>query len=263
MQSSLGAAGSYGTGCCLIRNSFMSRWGGILKSVTVSKDTDGRYYASILFSYPEDNPAHTLDRTKAVGLDMSMKELYRDSNDYSPRFPRPYGNHENFEALNRYPVSEWNGGKVHIIRPNIIHLMRGQIFTIEKKTFFTFGGGISIDKCRRMPYVSWWPEEEPSTAEINEAFNNLEQINYKVDYVITHAAPESIMRNDLCKIHPMLMVDCATEKLLNEIYQKLDFKMWFCGHYHMDSWIHSCKLQVLYNYVIKLADGYPIASRLD
>lgn len=173
------------------------------------------------------------------------------------------GNHENFEALNRYPVSEWNGGKVHIIRPNIIHLMRGQIFTIEKKTFFTFGGGISIDKCRRMPYVSWWPEEEPSTAEINEAFNNLEQINYKVDYVITHAAPESIMRNDLCKIHPMLMVDCATEKLLNEIYQKLDFKMWFCGHYHMDSWIHSCKLQVLYNYVIKLADGYPIASRLD
>lgn len=66
------------------------RKGGILKSVTVSKDTDGRYYASILFSYPEDNPAHTLDRTKAVGLDMSMKELYRNSNDYSPRFPRPY-----------------------------------------------------------------------------------------------------------------------------------------------------------------------------
>lgn len=173
------------------------------------------------------------------------------------------GNHENFEALNRYPVSEWNGGNVHIIRPNIIHLMRGQIFTIEEKTFFTFGGGISIDKCRRMPYVSWWPEEEPSTAEINEAFNNLEKVNYKVDYVITHAAPESIMRNELCKIHPMLMVDCETEKLLNEIYQNLDFKMWFCGHYHMDSWIHSCKLQVLYNYVIKLADGYPIASRLD
>lgn len=66
------------------------RKSGVLKSVTVSKDTDGRYYASILFSYPDEEPASTLDRTKAIGLDMSMKELYRDSNDYSPKFPKPY-----------------------------------------------------------------------------------------------------------------------------------------------------------------------------
>ena len=35
------------------------------------------------------------------------------------------GNHENFDALAKYPVSEWNGGKVQFIRPHVIHLMRG------------------------------------------------------------------------------------------------------------------------------------------
>ena len=42
------------------------------------------------------------------------------------------GNHENHEWIDSLPVSEWHGGKVHFISPNIIHLMRGQIFTIEK-----------------------------------------------------------------------------------------------------------------------------------
>lgn len=172
------------------------------------------------------------------------------------------GNHENFDALNRYPVTEWNGGKVHIIRPNIIHLMRGQIFKIDDKVIFTFGGGLSIDKSRRRPYVSWWPEEEPSVCEINEALDNLDKANNKVDYIITHAAPESIMRNELCQIHPMLKMDCQTEKFLDEVYEKVDFKMWFCGHYHMDTWIHSCKIQVLYNNIVKLSSGYPIANRL-
>ncbi|WP_373262293.1 metallophosphoesterase [Hungatella hathewayi] len=172
------------------------------------------------------------------------------------------GNHENFVALNNYPVSEWHGGNVHMIRPNLIHLMRGQLFELDGKTFFTFGGGLSIDKERRYPYISWWPEEEPSFSEINEALDNLDKVGNKVDYILTHAAPESIMRNELCQIQPMLKMDCATEKFLDEIYQKVDFKMWFCGHYHMDVWIHQCKLQVLYNNIVKLQKGYPIANKI-
>lgn len=34
------------------------------------------------------------------------------------------GNHENFVALNEYPVEKWHGGKVHFICDDIIHLMR-------------------------------------------------------------------------------------------------------------------------------------------
>ena len=45
------------------------------------------------------------------------------------------GNHSNFDRLKKLPVEEWNGGKVHKIRPHIIHLMRGQVFTIDGKKF--------------------------------------------------------------------------------------------------------------------------------
>ena len=56
------------------------------------------------------------------------------------------GNHENFKQLNAYDVDIWNGGKVHFIENEIIHLMRGQVFEIDGTRFFTFGGAYSIDK---------------------------------------------------------------------------------------------------------------------
>lgn len=55
------------------------------------------------------------------------------------------GNHENFDRLYSYPVELWHGGKVHKIRPSVIHLMRGQIYEIDGKSFFTFGGASSHD----------------------------------------------------------------------------------------------------------------------
>ena len=45
-----------------------------------------------------------------------------------------------------YPLEEWHGGKVrHIVRDKVILLERGQIFNIEGKSFFTFGGASSHD----------------------------------------------------------------------------------------------------------------------
>ncbi|MDE7059091.1 MAG: metallophosphoesterase, partial [Lachnospiraceae bacterium] len=56
------------------------------------------------------------------------------------------GNHENYDMIAEYPVENWNGGKVrHIVRDKIILLERGQVFTIEGKQFFTFGGASSHD----------------------------------------------------------------------------------------------------------------------
>jgi hypothetical protein len=55
------------------------------------------------------------------------------------------GNHENFDLLAEYPVEDWHGGKVQRIRPSVIHLMRGQVYSIQGKTFFTMGGASSHD----------------------------------------------------------------------------------------------------------------------
>ena len=55
------------------------------------------------------------------------------------------GNHENFDALNEYPIEQWRGGTVHRIRPHVLHLMRGQAFELQGRTFFTMGGAQSHD----------------------------------------------------------------------------------------------------------------------
>ena len=55
------------------------------------------------------------------------------------------GNHENFTRLYKYPVEEWHSGKVHKIRDSVLHLIRGEIFDIDNKKFFAFGGAKSHD----------------------------------------------------------------------------------------------------------------------
>ena len=50
------------------------------------------------------------------------------------------GNHENFAMLNVLPERRWRGGRVHEVRPRVLHLMRGQVFDIGGYTFFTMGG---------------------------------------------------------------------------------------------------------------------------
>ena len=95
------------------------------------------------------------------------------------------GNHENFEQLNSYAVETWNGGKVHFIESNIIHLMRGQVFEIDGKKFFTFGGAYSVDKMYRTEGITWFPEEIPSKEEYEEGWKNLE----KADFQVTISCP--------------------------------------------------------------------------
>jgi len=91
------------------------------------------------------------------------------------------GTHENFDILNAYPVTNWNGGNVHRISDNIYHLMRGQIFTIDGLKIFTMGGGESADLDSRLEDNPWLKYEIPSKEELLEGANNLEKANCKIE----------------------------------------------------------------------------------
>ena len=88
------------------------------------------------------------------------------------------GNHENFDRLyNDYEIVDFCSGKAHKIRESVYHLMRGEIYNIGGKKFFTFGGARSIDRgeflgeeqAKKDIHKWWWPEELPTQYEINEA----------------------------------------------------------------------------------------------
>lgn len=153
------------------------------------------------------------------------------------------GNHENFPRLNSHQVAQWNGGKIHEIRESIYHLMRGQVFNLHGKKFFTMGGAASHDIEYRTEGKSWWREEIPSFCEREEAFANLSAHNWNVDYVITHEAPTSV-GNRLIRT-----LDRSTDEYadwLENIANKLEFEQWFHGHHHRDIELFDGKFQCMY-----------------
>ena len=146
----------------------------------------------------------------------------RDDEDLDWLEARPFttafvtGNHENFDVLQKYPLEKWRGRSIRRIRPSVILLERGQIFTLGGKRFFTMGGASSHDiqdgilepdapllkrKCReldakgamyRINHLSWWKEELPSEKEYQTARASLDRAGWEVDYIITHCCPSSV-----------------------------------------------------------------------
>ena len=161
------------------------------------------------------------------------------------------GNHENFELLNAYPVSEWKGGKVHVIKPNILHLMRGQVYEIEGKTFFTFGGATSTDKFFRKAYVSWWPEETPTDDDMVEAIENLKKVGNKVNYIVTHTIDEKGLYYPPLKRGSFQFDSFPENRLFSYFEDTVAYDHWYFGHYHLDGNLTD-KKRVLYNDIVKL-----------
>jgi hypothetical protein len=155
------------------------------------------------------------------------------------------GNHENFDLLSTFPVVEYLGGKCHKISNHIYHLMRGEVFTIEGKTFFVMGGATSVDKENREEYISWWKQEIPSYVETEHGLSVLEEKGNEVDYIITHCLPTSIVQS-FFGFSPDYLTD-----YLEEILQRVKFKKWFCGHYHVELFKDD-RFAVLYYSVVRI-----------
>lgn len=182
------------------------------------------------------------------------------------------GNHENFDRLYAYPVEEWHGGKVHKIRPSVIHMMRGQVFELEGKKIFTFGGASShdidggilewddpdykkkkkeLDKewiPYRVNHLSWWKEELPSETEMEIGRENLLKHANSVDYIVTHCTASSTAA---LLSHGTYKPDILTN-YLEEIRQTVKFKKWFFGHYH-DNQNVSTEEILLWEQVIRIS----------
>ena len=158
------------------------------------------------------------------------------------------GNHENFNLLYEYKLEEWNGGLVRYVKPTVLHLSRGQIFTIDDLKFFIMGGASSIDKHYRTPNISWWKEELPTDKEIITALANLDNNNNnKVDYILTHTCSNRLVdkmgfKSDRDKLN----------NLFDLVENKIKYRHWYFGHFHKDFTFNDNKHTVLYNTVLQI-----------
>ena len=171
-----------------------------------------------------------------------------------------------------YQIKIWHGGKVHKIRPSVLHLMRGQVFEICNRSIFTFGGASSHDisggilemdtsnfhrEIKRLnrvgiPYRinhwSWWAQELPSKEEMEEGRKNLEEHNNTVDFIVTHCCASSTQQ----LLGREGFEDDIETRYLEEILQSTNFKKWFFGHYHDNQNVTEKEI-LLYEQVIRIA----------
>lgn len=159
-----------------------------------------------------------------TGLMYAEREDYREFTEFFLSIDKNIafidGNHENFDYLYSFPREDWNGGKIHRLTKNIVHLERGNIFTLQGKTFFVLGGCKSSDKWKELGL--WYPQESPTDTEIHFAKENLLKHGCKVDYILTH-------RYEKTNEDPEAL---TLEGVRNYIDKNVEFIHWYAGHWH-------------------------------
>ncbi len=157
------------------------------------------------------------------------------------------GCHENFKLLEEYPELQWNGGTARSISGKLVHLKRGQVYNIEGKKIFTFGGGHSQDIDIRRETDTWFEQEQPTEADVEEGVKNLLANEGKVDYIVTHEPPQSLKKClDIDMLHRL-----ETDTFFEQIIDQCSFEKWFFGKCHMNKIIPQ-KFYALFDNVIRL-----------
>ena len=152
-----------------------------------------------------------------------------------------HGNHEaRPETIDTYELVDWHGGKVYMEKkyPNLVFAKDGEIYQFETvngiKNCVVIGGAYSVDKYYRLRNGwEWFADEQPNVEIKQYVEDQLHKVNWTVDVVLTHTCP--------IKYEPIewflsgldqSKVDKSTEIWLNKIEEKLNYKKWYCGHYH-------------------------------
>lgn len=162
------------------------------------------------------------------------------------------GNHENYNAIESfYPIKEFNGARARYIRDNIVWIERGEVFTLNGKKFWCFGGAYSIDKQYRKENKTWWEREQANDEEMNYG---LDTVKCAPDYILTHDCPHYIgyLVNNY-GIYPN-----KTVSYFDQVQYELDVikccPQWYFGHHHKDDW-HYKNFHCMYKKVKEITEN--------
>ena len=159
-----------------------------------------------------------------------------------------HGNHEQRPAnIPSYKAKEWNDGPVWYEEeyPNLLFARDGNIYVIDGVRYLVIGGAFSVDKNYRLSRgYGWWAEEQPS--EEIKARVGRRVANSGLDVILSHTCPFKYEpREAFLPGIDQSEVDSSTEEWLDTIEESVDYKAWFCGHWHIDKRID--KMHFLYD----------------
>lgn len=175
-----------------------------------------------------------------------------------------HGNKENRpQNVGTYGIRSFCGGKVYYEPkyPNIYFAIDGEIYTFEGKKYMVVGGAHSVDKIRCLEEgTPFWDDEMPDDKIKETVERNLQNENNKIYGMMTHTCPidylptemfMSTRQNASIKRKPRKAkskklfkpdIDRSTEIWLGNLEKKIEYEVWFCGHYHIDKKIDKIRM---------------------
>ena len=139
--------------------------------------------------------------------------------------------------------------------PSILFAKDGEIFDLNGKQTVVMGGAYSIDKAIRIAYGwGWWEDEQPADEIKGYVEQQLEKSGWKMDVVLSHTTPlkyepVEVFMSDV----DQSSVDKSTEIWLDGIEDRLEYKKWYCGHYHTEKKID--KLVIMFENFNEFCSG--------
>ena len=136
------------------------------------------------------------------------------------------GANDNLSLLQNYPHVTWQGAKTREISGRLRLICRGEVVEIEGKKIFAFGGGIAEHEDAESQQMEGG--KLPCPNEIENARQNLERADFKVDFIVTHRPSR--------KIQQFLAMDTSNSNVLDvfldEVREKCEYRSWFFGSIH-------------------------------
>lgn len=196
-----------------------------------------------------------------AGLNFYLDFRDKYNKDYVNNLPITFlcihGNHEERPFnIETYNVKQWHCGKVYYEKdfPNILFAKDGEIYNLDGNKCIALGGAYSVDKYYRLSHGwPYFPSEIPTDKIINYVNKKLDSVDWSVDFVLSHTTPLKYEpREWFINGIDQSKVDKTTEIWLDSIEDKLDYKKWYCGHYHGCKTID--KLRIMFEDYITLGD---------
>jgi len=164
-------------------------------------------------------------------------EMKRELSKLKPTIFCIHGNHEmRPQNVKGYELKDYCGGKVWIQEqyPNLLFAKDGEIFELEGLKYLVIGGAYSVDKYYRLRAgYGWWNDEQPDAA--TKSYVEKQILTNSIDVVLSHTCPYKYMPREMfLPVVDQESVDNSTERWLDAIEERLDYKAWFCGHFHTD-----------------------------
>ena len=148
-----------------------------------------------------------------------------------------------------YHEKEWRGGKVFVeyVYPNLLFAKDAEVYDLGGISAIVIGGADSVDKRYRLECgAKWFPDEQPSDEVKARVEAKLDELDWKIDVVLSHTCPFGYEPTEaFLPGIDQSMVDTSTEVWLDQIERRLDYRKWYCGHWHIGKSID--RMRFMYN----------------